>query len=99
MENSVSASKALITVFLGILILGLSQGIASMIDLFPITKIISSILYALIYIVVAYWGVKLLSKKALNLPLKACRIDRVHIERKWLTCGIILPSAVLIILV
>jgi len=98
MENRIATSKALLAIFLPILVLDIAQGMASLIYLIPISEVISPVLYAICYVVLAYWGVKLLSVKVIKLSLQECRIDKPHIEIKWLTCAIVLPIAVMTIL-
>ena len=82
MENRIATSKALLAIFLPILVLDIAQGMASLIYLIPISEVISPVLYAICYVVLAYWGVKLLSEKVIKLSLQECRIDKPHIEIK-----------------
>lgn len=97
-EDRITTSKTLLAIFLAMLILVIAQGIASLIYLIPISEVISPIINTILYVVLAYWGVKLLSEKVLKLSLRECRIDKPHVEIKWLTCAFVLPIAVMTIL-
>lgn len=98
MENRVTAPKAILSIFLAIVVLVLAQGMASMLFFIPIPEMISTMMFTLCYVALAYLGVKLVCQKVLNLSLRECRIDRPHVELKWLACAFILPIAVMTIL-
>lgn len=98
MEDRVTTPRAILTIFLAILVLALAQGMASMIFLIPIPEMISTMIFTLCYVVLAYWGVKAICQRVLKLSLRECRIDRPHIQLKWFICAIVLPFAVMTIL-
>ena len=98
MEDRVAARKVLLVVFLALLVLILAQGIPTIIFLFPVSEVTSSIIYGIFYVVIAFWGVKLISKKVLKLSLQECGIDKPKSIFKWLTFAFVLPAGVTTIL-
>ncbi|WP_342435988.1 type II CAAX endopeptidase family protein [Paenibacillus sp. FSL L8-0436] len=98
MRAGLSRGKALLAVVGGILVLVLAQVIASLIYLLPFPHTVSIVLYYLLYIALAYLGVKLLSERMLKLSLQECRIHRPRAAARWLLCAVTLPVAVSAIL-
>lgn len=98
MEDRVAASRVFLVIFLALLVLLLAQGIPTIIYLFPVSEVTSSIIYSIFYVAIAFCGVNILSKKVLNLSLLECAIDKPRIKIKWLTCAFVLPAAVTAIL-
>ncbi|RHW39054.1 CPBP family intramembrane metalloprotease [Neobacillus notoginsengisoli] len=99
MEDRIGTGKALLILFLSIVVLVFAQGLAGLIYLIPFPGVILPIFYAALCVVLAYWAVNQLCKKVLKLTLRECRIDKPKIEVKWLVCAFVLPIAVIALLV
>jgi uncharacterized protein len=98
MPNHLNTSKAILGIFLSIVLLILAQGIASLIYLAPIPPLVSPVLFAALYIMLSLWGAKLVSEKVFMLPLSESRITKFRLNLKWVVCSIVLPLSVSAIL-
>src|SRR5699024_3021433 len=97
MRNKVTTGKVLLISFLSLLVMVSAQGLASLIFVIPIPEAVSSIIVVMLYVALAFLGVKILSEKVLHLSLYECRIDKPHIQMKWLICAFVLPITVIVI--
>ena len=94
-----STRKAILTMCIGLFIMGIAQGISSLIYRLKIPVSIKSVAFGVLYITITYILVRLSCKKLLHISLKDCRINKPNIQAKWLISAIMLPifvSAVLL---
>jgi uncharacterized protein len=96
--NHLNTSKSILGIFLSIVLLVLAQGIASLIYLAPIPRLVSPVLFAALYILLSLWGAKFLCEKVFKLSLSECRITHFRLHLKWVVCSIVLPLSVSAIL-
>lgn len=99
MGKKVSTSKAVSAIFLGTLILVISQSIGKIYYLLPLPKVISSILFGITYVLLSYFFLQILCKKVFNYSLEECNIGKPKINFLWLAVAIILPVTVSVILI
>lgn len=97
MESQLGLGKTVFSLLLVILLLFVTQGIASLIYTFSLPTIISSFVYTIMYVFLTFWGIKQIVKKLLKFSLRECRIIKLHLSKEWLICAFILPVYVITI--
>lgn len=101
-KKSISTVKVISTVFLAIVSLIIAQVIAriprNFIIELNIPKGVADIVFSMLYVIMAYFSLKLLCKKLLNIELSHCRIKKSKVGLVWIISGILLPSLVSIVM-
>lgn len=86
--------KAILAIFLGILILVLAQGISSLAYTLPLPDGVKAGIFGVSYVVISYNFIKLCCNKILYISLKECHINKPKIQIRWIICAILLPVVV-----
>ncbi|KYH34834.1 CAAX amino terminal protease self- immunity [Clostridium tepidiprofundi DSM 19306] len=89
-----TTKKAILAIFLGILILVLAQGISNLVYALPLPTGIKAILFGVSYVSISYNLIKLSCNKLLHISLKECHINKSKIKIRWILCAILLPVIV-----
>lgn len=97
-KPNITTKDALLAVFLGLLILVFSEAVSALPSLLPLPESVVNIVFGVLYVVIAYYLLKLACAKLIPISLKECRIDRPHISIMWLAVAVLLPVIVSAIL-
>ncbi|MHC0038521.1 lysostaphin resistance A-like protein [Pseudoneobacillus sp. C159] len=98
MPKTLTTGKAIVGIVLSIVLLFLAQGLSSLIYLAPISRMVSPIIFAVLYVMLSYVGAKIISEKILKLCLNESRITRFGLSWKWVVVSLLLPLIVSAIL-
>lgn len=90
--------KAILGIFLGIILLVFAQGISSLAYSLLLPDGMKAVVFGALYVTISYNLIKLCCKKILHISLKECHIDKPKINFRWLICAILLPVVVSAIL-
>lgn len=93
-EGSFTTLKAILTIFLGIALLILAQAISGIVYAFQLPEVLTSVLFGVCYVIIAYILIKLCCDNLLHISMKECHIDKPKIYIRWLICAVLLPAAV-----
>ncbi|EJO5347792.1 CPBP family intramembrane metalloprotease [Clostridium botulinum] len=86
--------KAILAIFLGIIILVFAQGISSFVYALPLSDGKAAVIFGMLYVTISYNLIKLCCNKILHVSLKECHINKPKIYVRWLICAILLSIIV-----
>lgn len=102
MDKNEFGTKKVLLSLLSIVILILSQILANLAgSIFYVTSLpdwLGNIIYGIIYVLLAYYLVKLLCVKLLGISPDQCRIEPVKIKLIWAASAVALPALVTVVL-
>ena len=90
--------KAILAIFLGIVLLVFAQVISSVAYALPLQAGVKAVIFGVFYVAISYNLIKLCCKNILHISLKECHINKPKINIRWLICAILLPVVVSAIL-
>lgn len=97
MKPIITTKRALLAVFLGLVILVFSEAVSALPSLIlplSLPKMLFDIIFSVLYVTIAYYLLKVTCAKIIPISLKECRIDKPHISKMWLLVAIFLPVIV-----